>query len=240
MRGLEHFPIFVSERAEEKPFQVSKWMKVQVLLSAEEMDFLLQELGKIHFVIVSEPVVPDQAILTPEKFSETYRRYVEVLERGMEPVAREFRAPFSSAMSRDLRPFYAIPVTQEKLLIKPKEPIIQLQAHSFLYSELKQEFHPMVFGQKSISWGLQFSYPQWYQDGKTFQIHRVNTEASFRNTSLFSELMKWMRRFTLPTPCEVRGKKINAPIRIGRGVFSWISSHAQLKNQSLRVIKPLA
>ncbi len=61
----------------------------------------------------------------------------------------------------------------------------------------------MVLSRKSVTWGLQFSYPQLYQDPRTRQIFKVTDTPEFPNTALFSKLQKWIRSETLPTPFQV-------------------------------------
>lgn len=226
------FPIRISTPKVEGILQVSKWIKAQVFLNAEEMEELIATLKPLFFVVVSEPVKADDAIISPETFLAKYAEYVALLECGKVPPADEFRRFFSCAMSSSLNCFYAIATGSEKFLIKPIEPVVQLQAHHFFYSTLDRKFHPMVLSEESISWGLQFSYPQLSQDIKTRQI--IKTSA-FPNTALFSKLMKWLRSSTLPTPFEVNEVRVNSPIRVGKKSLAWIKSHPQLKQKGIQV-----
>ena len=196
-------PIRISSPKTEGSLQVSKWLKVQVLLDVDEMQQLIQSLGTLFFVVVSEPVKADEAVIFPNVFLEKYASYVDRLKQGQIPNADEFRRFFSCAMSSSLDTFYAIAVANDQFLIKPKQPIVQLQMHHFFYSDLDGKFHPMVLSTDSISWGLQFSYPQLFQDPITRQVVKVIDSPDFPNTAMFTKLLKWMRHFTLPTPFEV-------------------------------------
>jgi hypothetical protein len=122
-------------------------------------------------------------------------------------------------------------------LIKPLKPVIQLQAHHFFYSTLDKKFHPMVLSQESVTWGLQFAYPQLYQDPKTRQVIKVTDSAEFPNSALFSQFSKWIRNATLPTPFEVEGVRVNSPIRIGKKMLGWIQQHPQLKKQGITIFR---
>ncbi len=215
--------------------QVSKWLKVQVLLDLEEMQQLVQMLGTLYFVVVSEPVKQDEAVIFPNLFLDKYAAYIALLKQGQVPNVDEFRRFFSCAISSTLETFYAIPAGNEKFLIKPKKPVLQLQAHHFFYSDLDGKFHPMVLSTGSISWGLQISYPQLFQDPATRKVVKIVDSPDFPNTALFSKLLKWMRSFTLPTPFEVHGTRINAPIRIGKKSLAWIKNHPQLKQRGIEV-----
>lgn len=228
------FPFTISSPKVEGILQVSKWLKVQVLLDADEMQKLLEALAPVHFVVVSEPVVAQDAVISCEQFIEKYREYVDLLKEGIVPQAELLRRYFSSALSKTLDPFYAM-AAGEKFLIKPIKPVIQLQAHHFFYSDLDGKFHPMVLSPESVSWGLQFSYPQLYQDPKTRQVVKVTDTPEFPNSALFSKLQKWIRSETLPTPFLVKGVRINPPIRIGKKSLAWIKSHPQLKQRGIDV-----
>jgi hypothetical protein len=222
------FPFRISTPKIEGALQVSKWHKVQLLLDSSEMQELLSALKDVFFVVVSEPVIPQEAVISPDQFLKTYTRYVDLLKRGEIPLQEEFRRTFSCGIAEQLDPFYALSAGNGKFLVKPTKPIIQLQAHHFFYSKLDHQFHPMVFSQESISWGLQFSYPHLFQDPKTRQVVKVKNTPEFPNTALFTSLLRWIRNHSLPTPFEVEGVKTNSPIRIGKKSLSWIKSHPQL------------
>jgi hypothetical protein len=111
-----------------------------------------------------------------------------------------------------------------------------MQMHQFLFSSMEKIFYPMVLGQKTVSWGLQFSYPQFYQDPKTKEITRVIKKDLFPNTELFALLMKWVRQFTIHTTFLVEEERINATIRIGKKCMSWIHLHPQLQELGIKVL----
>jgi hypothetical protein len=232
---MHSLPIQISSPKTEGILQVSKWIKIQVLLDLSEMQQLLQALGSIFFVVVSEPVAADEAVVLPQDFFKKYTDYVHLLKQGQAPNVDEFRRYFSCALSSSLETFYAIAAGNDKFLIKPKKPVVQLQTHHFFYSTLDGKFHPMVLSPESISWGLQLSYPQLFQDPVTRQIVKVTDSSDFPNTAMFSKLLKWMRSFTLPTPFEVEGVRINSPMRIGKQALAWIKNHPQLKQKGIQV-----
>lgn len=233
--SLSTVPIRISSPKTEGILQVSKWLKVQLLIDAAEMHDLLLVLQPLHCVVVSEPVKSEEAVIAVSAFEEKYAHYVSLLQQGHVPRTEDFRRYFSSALTTTLDAFYALSAGGEKYLIKPIKPVVQLQAHHFYYSDLDGKFHSMVLSEESITWGIQFSYPQLFQDPHTRQIVKVTDAPAFPNSALFSKLMKWMRNNTLPTPFEVNGARINCPIRIGKKSLSWIKSHPQLKKRGMIV-----
>jgi len=226
----------VSSPSQEGLLQVSKWIKVQILLDQEEIVELFKKLDPFYFVTVSKPVKEQNALLAQKDFLQAYLEYIQSLKKGKVVQDSYLRECFSCAMTRSKEVFYAMPVSEERLLIKPVLPIIQMQMHQFLFSSMDKVFYPMVLGQKTVSWGIQFSYPQFYQDPKTKEIVRVIKKDLFPNTELFALLMKWVRQFTIPTPFLVEEERINATIRIGKKCMSWIHLHPQLQELGIKVL----
>jgi len=232
---MNPLPIQISSPKTEGILQVSKWIKTQVLLDVDEMQQLLQALGSVFFVVTSEPVAADEAVILPDDFLKKYTDYIHLLKQGQVPSVNEYRRCFSCALSSSLETFYAVAAGTDRFLIRPKKPVVQLQAHQFFYSDIDGKLHPMVLSAESISWGLQFSYPQFFQDPVSRQIIRITDSAHFPNTALFTKLAKWMRSHSLPTPFEVKGVRINSPMRIGKQSLAWIKSHPQLKQKDIQV-----
>lgn len=226
----------ISYPAQEGLLQVSKWIKVQLLLDQEEMSDLLKILEPFYFVIVSKPVKEQYSLIEKAVFLYAYSEYVQALQKGEVSQNNSLRECFSCAMTRSKELFYAMPVSEERLLIKPILPVIQMQMHQFLFSSAEKIFYPMVLGQKTISWGIQFSYPQFYQNPKTKEIIRIVKKELFPNTELFALFMKWVRQFTIPTPFVVKEERINATIRIGKKCIKWIHLHPQLHESGLKVL----
>ena len=233
--GSAVFPIRISSAKLEGVLQVSKWLKVQVFLDTDEMQELLRSLAPVEFVVVSGLIKAEQAVISSKAFQEKYADYVSLLKQGQIPSTDQFRSFFSAAMTRSLDVFYAIAAGDERYLIKPLKPVVQLQAHHFFYSTLDRKFHPMVLSEDSVTWGLQFAYPQLYQDPKTRQVIKVTDSSEFPNSQLFSKLLKWIRSSTLPTPFEVDGVRTNSPIRIGKKAYAWIKNHPQLQRDGISI-----
>jgi len=228
------FPFRISTAKEEGILQVSKWLKCQVLLDVEEMTQLLAELDPIHFCVVSEPVMGENALFSVETFLSHYRIYIEALQQGHLIDEAPLRRFFSSAMTRSTDLLFAI-AAGDKNIIKPLKPIIQLQAHHFFYSTFDRKFHPMVMSQECITWGIQFSYPQLYQDPRTALIEKVSDGDEFPNSPVFQHLMRWMRQHTMPTPFVVEGTLTHSTIRIGKACLKWIHRHSQLMQKGISV-----
>lgn len=221
-----------SQKTPVAPYEASKWLSIQALLSASEMKDLMESLPPFFIITVGAVLDKNSYLIEKETFCHTYSNYVETLERGEAVDINSYRLPFSSSLSVSLDHFVAHTINDEKEIVKIVKPVVQLQVHAMGYSAIDGKFRPLVFGKDSISWGLQFSYPTLFQDSNG-SVYRV--DQTFPNTPLFHAIQKWIRKKTIPTPMLVGNQKINLPIRIGRECLSWTSNHPDLQKHSLRV-----
>ncbi|MBS0622000.1 MAG: hypothetical protein JSR80_03465 [Verrucomicrobia bacterium] len=204
--------------------QASKWLAHQVLLDGEEMKDLLASVGNFEVYPVGRILQEGE----PFSFVEEYCRYVEKLKQGAET---EVPAILCVALSCSSEAVQRVEVAPGKMLWRSQLPVVQVQPHSLSYSPLNDTFYPLVRGKETISWGVQFSYPQLFQKGK--EIEKVDER--FPNTALYKALTRWIRHHTVATPFVVNGMKRRVPIRIGKKCLGWIHCHAQLKKQGLSV-----
>jgi hypothetical protein len=228
-QGTYPVPFRFSTPNKERLGGVSKWLNIQVLLDAHEMEELFNELPPCYLLPVGRVIRKDKFNIAKEEFLDSYAKYIQALKDGEELPSREFHGIFSCALSTSFDDFYALDVDEEKMLLKAQRPIIQMQPHSLGFSEVDEEIHPMVRGRESIAWGVQFSYPQIFQEGHTDQIHEVMKEEGFGNTQLFLTIQRWLRHHSRPTPFLIRDKQVKVSIRIGNHAFSWINNHHQLR-----------
>ncbi len=219
----------ISHPSEEGVYQASKWLKVQALIDPEEMRDLLGFLAP--FWIFPLTGLVDGSPIPPSVFCEEYARWIEGLKRGEVPSSEALRKLVACAFIDDLSALW-LQKTGEKFLTKIAKPIIQVQAHFFSYSRVDGVIRPMSMGLESIFWGLQFSFPQVYQDPKTMELYEIG------RSPLFRKLQLWVRENTRPTPFLIDGKKMNSPIRLGKECFSWIEKHPQLKESNIYIDLP--
>ncbi len=207
MTGLEFRDI-----QQEPSYQASKWLQIQLLVDVSELEALFHEMGKFFLYQLGGVLEHGEGAVSQEKFLSVYSDYIGHLKKGQLP---EKSPIFTSALTLDQNALYAVKVANGKQIIQIRRPVIQLQEHLFDYSRDDQKFRSMVFGMYSVTWGLQFSYPQLFTDPETHAIQNVLRDEGFSNTELFKKLQKWVRQNTQPTPFIVEGKKVTAPIRLG-------------------------
>ncbi len=218
------------------PYRASKWLSVALLIDVEEMNSLLKSLENVHIFTVGRVVKLGKGLISQETFLNVYSQYIEQLKKRQVPDDSLYRAFFASVLTTALDHLYSFPVGTDSQLIKIIKPVVQMQAHNLDYSKADEKFRPMVFGQDSVLWGIQFSYPQLFEDPQTHEVYKVNESSQFPNTKLFRTLQRWAREHTIPTPFIVENRMINVPMRLGKSCLSWINNHPQFEKKGLRVV----
>ncbi len=219
----------------EGPYLVSRWLKIQVLLDASELQALMTELSPFSIFCVSSVVDKSSAGVLHQLFYESYLSYITALKRGEAIDEQETQHLFSSVWTRTLDSLYTQEINEEKLIIRIKEPVIQLRPASFVFSSLDQKIYPMVKGKQSISWGLEFSYPHLYQDPHTKDVCSVAKEKRFVNTAFFRQLMRFLRKASLPVTFIKDDLSLTTSLRIGKKMIPDIMHHPQLLKHHLSV-----
>lgn len=205
-----------------------------MLIDASEMNQLFETLQPFDIFLTSAVTEIGQSQVASQKFLAVYQDYVAQIQQGILPDENQYRSVFSTIFTRSTDCIFAVPINDQHQLLRIKKPVVQLQPHRVSYSKADGKFRSMTFGPNTISWGIQFSYPQLYQD-EFKNIHQVLKNKEFPNTELFQQLQKWTRSATIPTPFLVENKKINVPIRIGKNCLSWINQHPQLIAQGIKI-----
>lgn len=198
-------------------YQASKWTKLQALLDAEEFARLLNE-AKAFLYEMAGPVSLPEACAR-------YQAYSEALSQGREPKPD----PFAWNWTLDPAALYWLD-TGVSRQIRIRKPVVQIIHHQMNYTPDDNTFRSNLFGQDMISWGIQFAFPQLYEDYLTGQIIQLKDPALYPNVGLFRFLQKWLRENTLPTPFET----VNAPQRIGKKALSWVGRHPHLIKKGIK------
>jgi len=227
----------LSHPEEEGVLHASKHLSHRVLLDTAEMQDLLESLPNFSIYNVSHLVSLENARISIEDFLAKYIDYVSILKAGVSLDETPFKPTFSCAFSATSKALYAMKVKEGQYIIKPIHPVVQLNLHHFIFSSELNQFHSMVHSKQSISWGLQFSYPQIYSNSLRGGVIEVFKDGDNPNTKLFQALARWVRKATMPVPFLSDDKKINATFRIGMGCFNWIHKHPHLFSEGLKVAK---
>lgn len=227
-----------SGTGKELPLQASKWLDLELLIDDEEMQALFSDLGAFKIFRTGAVCGKDEGEISKTTFLERYALYIDCLRQGILPDEKLYRPLFSSIFTVADDHIFQIAIADNRRILRPEKPVLQLQVNQIAYSEADGKFRSGVFGSKSILWGIHFSYPQLFQDPETKEVFSVLDNPLFPNTALFRKLQVWTRQNTVPTPFSVDQRRINVPIRLGKKCFPWINSHPLLANSNICVIIP--
>ena len=220
----------ISTLQKEGVYQGSKFLKHYILCEREDLKLLFDELKPFSMYPLTN--LSDGSEIDQEAFLKSYESWIEKLKTGKTPEDQELKKMLACVITRDTNALWKQKIPGKRYLIKMRAPCVQVQAHTFTYSDLDGAFRPMTMGKNQIFWGLCFSFPQIYQKPKTMQLSEVEEGL---NSELFQTIKLWVRNTSRATPFIVNGKKTNAPIRLGKSCFSWINSHPELKRQNIAV-----
>lgn len=203
--------------------QASKWIKIGVLVTQEELAALLESERALLFPF-GRVMQKEEVPMTTERCLQLYGQWLAAFRRGESPdMAAVCHLPIAWSVTSDAVSWKELP--QGRCVVTPKQPVVQIQAHSFRYSPLDHSIRSMVLSRDAIAWGLQFSYPQIYQEPETMDI--VSTQG-FPNARLFQRVRAWIRNQTQPTPFVIEGKVVMSPLRIGKGIYLEMERHPHL------------
>lgn len=193
------------------PYHVSKWLKLPLLLSIEEIEDLFSLLPD-RLILLGGVISPAHAVFSKSHFFLHYQNYLQGIVEGNK---RPFADPcLTCALTNDLNDLRGVQVANG-LLVRIFRPVIQIQPYTLCYSKTAEEFRELTHSLDSFYWGLVFSIPQLFDNPLTQEIEKV-TEQQFPNMRFFKEMQRWSRIHTTPTPFQMEEKIIRYPARIGK------------------------
>lgn len=213
-------------------FLASKWLHLDFLVDLQEFEKLFSEPFSLFSTLGVQPEGKNS--ITKEQFLTAWQRYIGTIQAGACVQDNDYRFFFTAILTQDLAAIRALELADNKEIIIPYEPIVQMQLHRFAYSEADEKFHSQAFGKTSVSWGVRISYPQLFQSPTTRQVLEGN---SFSNIKLFKHIQSWLREVSIATPFIVQGRRVNVPIRLGKNCLSWINQHSDLKQLKVLELK---
>ncbi len=212
------------------PMQVSKWLEVPALLDVDELQNLRASLPP--FKIFYNGMVVDKGCeeISWDSFLQVYTDYIRDLKEGKLPTEAACRPFFSAVWTADEKAMLISETPAGQVIPRPWQPVIQLQLHRFSISAVDGKVRSMVFGQDTIYWGIQWSFPQLYLEPENREVIKLTQNDINGNFALFKELQRWMRHHTEPAIFEINGNQVATPIRVGVRCKEWVSRHPQLKS----------
>lgn len=209
------------------PYEVSKFLHLQALLTPEELEMFFTSLGPFE-IYDNARVVAQMAPFSKEEFFDLYRKYYQSLKGGEKCSIGAF------AMSSDPTALKGLTVSEGKVIIKPRLPVIQLKEHAFALRG-DGEFTSNIHGEELVRWGIELIFPQIFVDPASGNMHYVMKEEEFLNGELFRRAMKWIRYNTRPPAFYVDNQLRRATFRLGLQAFEETREMIDLSKHSLSV-----
>src|SRR5262245_37533284 len=130
--------------------QASKWLNIQLLISAEEMRQLVSDLnstlGQFQIFLTNRVTTRDGAKISQDQFLEAYSQYVATLQSGRQPPKDESYTLFSSIWTLSSGVLKVQKIDETRQLLQLTQPAVQLQPHAMTYSREDGKFHSMSYG----------------------------------------------------------------------------------------------
>ena len=229
-------PIKISTIQENGLYQASKWQKITLFVSYNELKKCLQSLQAFTLHPLGVICEGDQLEISLDAFLNVYAEYIDSLQARRIPNQQLIKEQMTLALTVDKNQLYAIEVPSKKYLLRVIKPVIQIVPHTISFSRMDYQFHSNVMGMDTIQWGIQISYPQLFQDPLQKKTVNALLQKNFPDAHEFKKIQHWMRENTVPTIFSVDDKRIVTPFRIGKECLDWINIHPELLEKNITVI----
>ncbi len=215
--------------------QASKWLSFQLLLDPIEMSALLDILEPIVFYRVGLPLILGEEKRSKEDFLHAYQQYCKSLSLQKIPDSGFFKKEFSNALTADINDLSFKELEGGRLIGTIIHPVLVMQLNNLSYSQEEGMFRAMVHGLNTITWGVQISFPQLYQDAQSGEVLESFKEG-LPNAQKFKKLRHFVQDETVAACFFVEGKSVQATVRIGKKAQEWVNQHPQLLERNIRVV----
>lgn len=193
------------------PFQASKWLHTAALL--ENLDELLS-FGKL-FALKGENLS-----LEPVTSISSYPPFIEAWKRGENAALNDF----AFAFTLDEEALYALE-TPHGYQIKPRKAVVEISTHYLNISD--GEVRSNVYGPETLSWGIQFGFPQLHMTEESDMIKHLEAE----NYPLYKKIQTYLRDTTIPA----KFGDLQSSVRLSKTALPWVNQHPWLKERNLIV-----
>ena len=222
--------------SQQPPLQVSRFLQQQVLLEPTELKTLLESLeGALHFY-ASSGLAVGKTEVSLEEVLMSYADYIQGVRSGNEIDPSILRKNLTLLMTVGNNDVYSQELSQGRVIARAISPVIMIQAHTLAFSAEDRCCRSMVLGPDALYWGLQFSYPQLYQDPSTQEVLSVDRSEKYPNTALYFSIQKWLRHNSQALNVKMQDTAFRSPIRLGLSCESWINQMEVLQEKGVELL----
>ncbi len=198
------------------------------------MKRFLDSLGSCLIVSPVQILTLETYQLSQESFLERYGRYLDWI--GSDPgfPSSKVRNDCTLMISSGPDSFYSVPVAGG-FFLKPGLPVVSVRTYHCFISSLDGSLRSMAMNVDSFTFGLEFSYPQIYEDPRTGEFRKTLLDSDSPNTALYKKMTSALRRQTKPLLIEINGNKVAAPFRVGIDSSDWRASNLRFADTLTRM-----
>ncbi len=211
-------------------FAASRWVSVGLLMSAEEWKTFFQAFPRLRLYKVAAVVMEGAEELPFEEFYSLVESFATEIQTKLDMDLSSYRIPFSCALSESKESFTIQALPSQRVLLKPKEPVIQLRPLSFSISS-EGKIQTKSWGKNHICWGIQMSYPQLFQDPATQNIIQALSEHP--HGVLFKKVLHWIRHHTKSVFLKGQEKSAAFSLKVGKESVYLLSKHEQCRKNGV-------
>ncbi len=200
---------------EEGSYRASKWLSFYCLFSDLELQSIIEKLEVLRVFNLSQVGNEKKLSLDKLDFFNFYKNYLEAMRLDQKEVLGEISKAMNLGVCFELEDYYKLSVGDNRFIIKNKAPIIQIHPFSFRYDRILHKFFDQAKSSDAIFFGLEFKFPQIYQDPKTSKVIEVYKEGIDINAKKFKILRRFIKDSSRPARFLIDGEKKVATFRVG-------------------------
>jgi hypothetical protein len=213
----------------------SNILSFYVLFSKDDLKEAFHVLEGFNFYNVSSVFPKVEKMPSKEDFLAFYESFLEALFTNNPIDNEKLKKMFSMAISSSEAFFTKKECSNDRLLMKPNRPVIQMQPCGLFSSSIDHELHAKSYAKDALCFGIKFSIALTYEDAIKHKIYHL--EFTDREYQAFNELRRLVRHKTYPLTVMIDQEKKVYPYRFSHEFKPKISDIDFFKNNShLRVL----
>lgn len=211
----------------------SKWLSLPLFITGEDLKDALDVLQDGILAPLGYLVDKECLEISKEIVLKSYAELLQSLLSG-EALDRKKLRDLTLRIAFSEEDLYAYQAGENRFMVYERKPAIHMQPLFLSYSSEEKKFRSKVLGGDQIFWGVEFSFPQIYQDPFSQKMEESwnKTEGSKK----FKLLQKWSRRATKPAKFIIGAEEITVPFRKSISLDFKDIHHPQLKDKGITLI----
>jgi hypothetical protein len=217
--------------------QASLWMSQRVLLTPEELIDLFGFLPSFELYSLSHVGSKEGFHVSKERFLELYKAFFMSFFHKKDMSFYTFKKQLTVGMTCKEYTLYLTEPSSGPFLIHMQEPSVVIGPCVFHYDNAAKKILYADHMTNAMRMGLEFKFPQFYQDPQTLQPVKHFTDPSNPNTRLFKGLQKWCRENAKVVFLEKDAEERFSPgCKVGNQCLDQLSNFFDLQMQGYKAI----